>query len=192
MMQVTQTDALIVVDVQNDFCAGGALPVPDGDAVVLAINRVAGRFSRTYYTRDWHPADHCSFSEAPEYRDGSWPVHCVMDTPGAEFHPDLFMPDDAVVVSKATDRERDRYSGFDGSDLAAMLREAGVRRVFVCGLATDYCVRATALDAVAAGYEVVLVEDACRGIDIPAGTVAAAIAELRAAGGAVVRSAELC
>jgi len=191
-MQVSETDALIVVDVQNDFCAGGALAVRDGDAVVPVINRIAARFSRIFYTRDWHPANHCSFSDAPEFVDKSWPPHCVQDTPGAEFHPELYMPDDAVVISAAADPDREAYSGFEGTDLAVQLRDAGIRRVFVCGLATDYCVRATALDALAEGFEVVLVEDACRGVDIPAGNAAAAIEEMRQAGAAVVHSREVC
>ncbi len=190
-MQVSQTDALIVVDVQNDFCVGGALAVRDGDAVVPVINRISARFSRIFYTRDWHPANHCSFSDAPEFVDKSWPPHCVQDTPGAEFHPELYMPDDAVVISKAADPDRDAYSGFDGTDLAGQLRDAGIRRVFVCGLATDYCVRATVLDALSEGFEAVLVEDACRGVDIPAGNAAAAIEEMRKAGATVVHSGEI-
>jgi len=190
-MQVSPTDALIVVDVQNDFCAGGALAVRDGDAVVPVINRISARFGRIFFTRDWHPANHCSFSYAPEFVDKSWPPHCVQDTPGAEFHPELYMPDDAVVISTAADPDREAYSGFEGTDLAEQLRDAGVRRVFVCGLATDYCVRATVLDALSEGFEVVLVEDACRGVDIPAGNAAAAIVEMRNAGAAVVHSREI-
>lgn len=190
-MQVNQTDALIVVDVQNDFCVGGALAVREGDAAVPVINRISARFSRIFYTRDWHPANHCSFSDAPEFVDKSWPPHCVQDTPGAEFHPDLYMADDAVVISKGADPDREAYSGFDGTDLAEQLRDAGIRRVFVCGLATDYCVRATVLDALSEGFEAVLVEDACRGVDIPAGNAAAAIAEMGKAGAAVVHSREI-
>ncbi len=190
-MQVNETDALIVVDVQNDFCVGGALAVRDGDAVVPVINRISARFSRIFYTRDWHPASHCSFSDAPEFVDKSWPPHCVQDTPGAEFHPELYMPDDAVVISTAADPDREAYSGFEGTDLAAQLRDAGIRRVFVCGLATDYCVRATVLDALSEGFEAVLVEDACRGVDIPPGNAAAAIAEMRKAGATVMHSREI-
>lgn len=190
-MQVNQTDALIVVDVQNDFCVGGALAVRDGDAVVPVINRISALFSRIFYTRDWHPANHCSFSDAPEFVDKSWPPHCVQDTPGAEFHPELYMPDDAVVISTAADPDREAYSGFEGTALAAQLRDAGIRRVFVCGLATDYCVRATVLDALSEGFEAVLVEDACRGVDIPAGNAAAAVEEMRKAGAAVVHSREV-
>ena len=190
-MQVNETDALIVVDVQNDFCVGGALAVRDGDAVLPVINRISARFSRIFYTRDWHPANHCSFSDAPEFVDKSWPPHCVQDTPGAEFHPELYMPDDAVVISTAADPDREAYSGFEGTDLAAQLRDAGIRRVFVCGLATDYCVRATVLDALSEGFEAVLVEDACRGVDIPPGNAAAAIAEMRKAGATVMHSREI-
>lgn len=190
-MQVSQTDALIVVDVQNDFCVGGALAVRDGEAVVPVINRISALFSRIFYTRDWHPANHCSFSDAPEFVDKSWPPHCVQDTPGADFHPELYMPDDAVVISTAADPDHEAYSGFEGTDLAEQLRDAGIRRVFVCGLATDYCVRATVLDALSEGFEAVLVEDACRGVDIPPGNAAAAVEEMRKAGAAVVHSGEI-
>lgn len=157
-------DALLLVDVQNDFLPGGALAVPEGDAVVPVLNRwieVAERAGvPVIATRDWHPPDHVSF----EAQGGPWPPHCVAGTEGAAFHPDLHLPDDAVVVSKATEPGAEAYSGFDGTDLAEMLRELGVRRVRVGGLATDYCVRATALDAAEAGFEVALIPGGHRGI----------------------------
>jgi len=184
-MKVNDDDALLVVDVQNDFCPGGALSVPGGEGVVRAINPLQLKFSRIFFTRDWHPQDHCSFSDEPAFEDGSWPPHCVQDSPGAEFQGDLHVPSDAIIISKGTDPDKEAYSGFQGTDLAAQLRAAGVARVFVAGLATDYCVKATALDALREGFAVVLIEDGCRGIDDAVSQ--AAIAEMRGAGAIVCR-----
>lgn len=186
---VNESDALIVVDVQNDFCPGGALPVRGGDGVVLAINRVADKFAHVAFTRDWHPGGHCSFSETPEFRDGSWPVHCVQDSPGAEFHGDLRVPQDALVVDKGTDPGIEEYGGFSGEELEGYLRDRGVKRVFIAGLATDYCVKETALGAVRAGFATVLIEDGCRGV--AEDTTAAALAEMRLAGVSLCRWGEL-
>ncbi len=182
MDTIRPTDALIVVDVQNDFCPGGALAVDDGDGIVPEINRLLPLFHHVAFTRDWHPAGHVSFAERPEYRDGSWPPHCVQGTTGAEFHPDLKIPDGALIVSKGDDPDAEAYSGFQARDvdLAAWLRERAVDRVFVAGLATDYCVLATSLDAQREGFEVVLLEDAVRGVT-PA-TTRDALEELRRAG----------
>lgn len=190
-MNIGPDDALLVVDVQNDFCAGGSLAVPDADAIVPVINGLVPRFEHRAFSRDWHPEDHCSFSDNPEFVDGSWPAHCVRDTPGAAFHPGLDVPEEALVVDKATDAGREAYSGFEGASLAGELRSRGVTRVFVCGLATDYCVKATVLDAVRNGFETVLVADACRGVDIPAGAAAAAVDEMKAAGATVCASGSL-
>lgn len=161
-----QTDALIVVDVQNDFCPGGTLAVEGGDTVVPEINRLVPLFDHIVFTRDRHPADHLSFSDRPEYRDGSWPPHCVQGTEGAQFHPALKVPDGALIVSKGDDPDVEAYSGFQATsaDLVAWLRERGVERVFVAGLATDYCVAATSLDARRAGFDVFVLEDAVRGV----------------------------
>ncbi|MBU2601641.1 MAG: nicotinamidase [Actinobacteria bacterium] len=161
-----QTDALIVVDVQNDFCPGGTLAVEGGDIVVPQINRLVPLFAHVVFTRDWHPADHLSFSDQPEYRDDSWPRHCVQDTEGAQFHPALKVPDSALIVSKGDDPHAEAYSGFQATsvDLTAWLRERGVGRVFVAGLATDYCVLATCLDARRTGFDVCILEDAVRGV----------------------------
>ncbi len=157
--------ALIVVDVQRDFMPGGALPVPKGDEVVAPLNVLISHFAERgftlIYTRDWHPPDHVSFRQ----RGGPWPPHCVQGSEGAEFHPDLVIPQGAVVVSKATDRDKDAYSGFGGTDLEKVLRDKGVRRLFVGGVATEYCVKSTVLDALRLGFEVFVVEDAIRGID---------------------------
>lgn len=175
--------ALIAVDVQHDFCAGGALAVPDGDAVVPRLNELArsGDFDLVVATRDWHPRDHGSFTE----QGGTWPVHCVQGTPGAELHAGLDREAIDVVVDKGQDAGTDGYSGFDGTDLAALLREHGVQEVVVAGLATDFCVRATALEALEAGFRVTLDAGASRGIDVRPGDVARTLDEVRAAGGAV-------
>jgi nicotinamidase/pyrazinamidase len=184
-------DALVVVDVQRDFCPGGTLAVPGGDEVIPVINSIIPFFGRWIYTRDWHPADHASFSARPEFRDGSWPAHCVQGTPGAEWCAGLDMPMNAILVNKGDDPERDSYSGFQVNrlDLAQFLHLRKVERLFVTGLATDYCVRQTALDARAADFTVYLVEDAVRGIS--AASTARALAELEEAGVIRVRAEEL-
>ena len=190
-MKVEPTDALVVVDVQNDFCPGGALPVDEGHRIVPVINKMFPLFSRVVMTRDWHPQDHCSFADPPEFVDGSWPEHCVQDTPGAEFHGDLHVPADAVITDKATEPDREDYSGFSNPALAGQLRQWGVQRIFVCGLATDYCVKHTALDGVREGLLVFLVENACRGINFPPDATAAAVEEMQQAGVRVCWSGDL-
>jgi nicotinamidase/pyrazinamidase len=177
-MDVTETDALIVVDVQNDFCPGGALGVPDGDAVVDVINGVMPYFSYVVATQDYHPASHSSFAE----QGGPWPIHCVQETTGAELHPDLQTESIDEVIQKGTDPQTDGYSGFAGTDLAERLRRRGVERVFIGGLATDYCVRATAIEAVENGFEAVVLTDAIRAVDVNAGDGDAALDDMRNAG----------
>ena len=175
-------DALLVVDVQNDFLPGGALGVKDGDAILPPINRLlaAWRARRlpVFLSRDWHPPGHCSFKA----QGGPWPDHCVAGTPGAEFSARLAVARDDAVISKATHRDRDAYSALDGTPLAAMLRQRGITRLFVGGLATDYCVRATGLDARSAGLDVVVLRDAVCGVDVEAGDSERALVELAAAG----------
>jgi nicotinamidase/pyrazinamidase len=175
-------DALIVVDVQQDFLPGGHLAVPNGDAVIAVLNRCAGEFGRNHLpvfaTRDWHPADHRSFRE----HGGPWPPHCVAGTPGAEFPSTLILPHGTEVISKGVLPQAEGYSGFEGTRLAQRLRELGCRRVFIGGLATDYCVRATTLDALKEGFEVILMEDAVRSVDVQPGDGARALAELVAHG----------
>jgi len=188
-MLVEKTDALLVVDVQNDFCPGGALPVPEGDAVVAPINAVQFQFDTLVFSRDWHPHDHCSFSDEPAFADMSWPPHCVEESAGAHFHGDLHVPSDAVIVSKGTDRDQEAYSAFADPALAPLLREKGIARIFVCGLTTDFCVRATALDSVTAGFETWLIVDACRGVSVE--TTERALAEMAAAGVGMIPSREL-
>jgi nicotinamidase/pyrazinamidase len=174
-----KTDALIVVDVQRDFCPGGALAVPDGDQVVPVINRLLNLTDwLTVATRDWHPLDHCSFKA----QGGIWPVHCVAETDGAAFHPGLETSRIRHVVSKAITKTAEAYSGFQGTDLARRLESHGIRRVFVCGLATDYCVKATALDARRIGLEVIVLTDAIRGVGGHPGDCVRALDEMRAAG----------
>jgi len=161
--------ALIVVDVQRDFCPGGALPVPAGNEVIGPINELVQAADAggqpVLYTRDWHPPDHCSFRS----QGGQWPEHCVRETPGAQFHPD-----------------EEAYSGFQNTKLDELLRGRGVSRVIVTGLATDYCVKATALDALTRGYEVWVVREAVRGVDVRPGDSQRALDEIRAKGGKVV------
>ncbi|WP_373191147.1 nicotinamidase [Halomonas sp.] len=161
-------DALLVVDMQNDFCEGGALAVTGGAALVPGINaqieaaRAAG--ARVFASRDWHPVDHVSFM----HRGGSWPVHCVQDTEGAAFHPDLALADDVIRVSKATAFDTDAYSAFDGTGLGNYLKEKGIERVIVCGLALDVCVKATLLEARREGFTTLLLERLCAAVDVDA------------------------
>lgn len=180
-------DALVIVDVQNDFCPGGSLAVTDGEKVVPVLNRYIQRFKAANLpilaTRDWHPEKTSHFKAY----GGVWPAHCVQGTRGAEFHPDLRLPSDAVVVAKGMGADEDSYSGFQGRDdrgikLADVLRGLGVERIFVGGLATDYCVKCTVLDGLKEGFKVVLLEDAIRGVDLKSGDSARAIAEMVQAG----------
>lgn len=171
-------DGLIVVDVQNDFCSGGALPVPDGDAVVDPINRLMEEIPFTVATRDWHPPNHHSFGE----QGGPWPVHCVCDTGGAELHPKLHTSQIDAIVDVGCEPEDEGYSGFEHSDLERLLRDRDVETVHVAGLALDYCVRATALDARRAGFDVVLHRGATRAIDAEPGDAERTLEELGEAG----------
>jgi len=159
-------DALLIVDVQNDFLPGGALGVPAGDEVVPVLNRYLGEWRArglpVFATRDWHPPGHCSFRE----RGGPWPPHCVAESQGARFASALDLPPTTVVISKSTMVDQDAYSGFQGTDLDDRLRRAEVRRVFVGGLATDYCVVSTVRDALARGYRTIVLADAIRAVDV--------------------------
>jgi nicotinamidase/pyrazinamidase len=175
-------DALIVVDVQNDFCPGGALAVPDGDQVVEPINALAREASFVVATRDWHPPDHGSFSA----QGGPWPVHCVRETAGAQLHPGIDTARIDEIVDKGQQRDTEGYSGFEGTELERLLRERGVETVDVAGLALDYCVRATALDAKRAGFDVIVHRDATRAVDVQPGDGERAVSELEAAGVRVV------
>jgi nicotinamidase/pyrazinamidase len=157
-------DALIIVDVQNDFCPGGALPIERGDEVVAVLNRWIAAASSAgvpvYASRDWHPKRHLSFTES----GGQWPPHCLQDSEGARFHPDLRLPGSTVIVTKGVRLDRDQYSAFDETGLATELRARDVKRVWVGGLAEDVCVRATVLDARQQGFQAVLIADGTRPI----------------------------
>ena len=181
------SDALLAVDVQRDFLPGGALAVPHGDDVVPVIAGCIRKFMESglpvYASRDWHPVNHCSFEE----NGGPWPSHCIADTAGAEIDPGLPLSENTTIIDKATTPGKDAYSAFDGTDLHDQLQRAGVRRLFVGGLATDYCVVSSARDALKCGYDVVLMTDAIRAIDDADG--AAAIEELRRMGATIADSA---
>jgi len=201
--------ALILTDLQNDFCPGGALAVPEGDQVVPAANRLQRQFELVVATQDWHPPDHGSFAaNHPGKKPGEqielaglpqilWPVHCVQNTPGAAFHPQLDQSHIARVFRKGTDPEIDTYSGFfdnghrKSTGLADYLKAAGAVEVYICGLTTDYCVKFTALDAVGLGFKTFVVADACRGVNLHPGDVNKAIAEMRAEGVELVHSGDV-
>ena len=176
------TDALLVVDVQNDFLPGGALGIHGGDAIVEPLNRVLAAWRShglpVFLSRDWHPPGHCSFAA----QGGPWPVHCVAGTPGAAFAPALDVAPGDVVISKATRGDKEAYSALDGTPLADALRARTITRLFVGGLATDYCVRATGLDARAAGLDVVVLSDAVCAVNVRPGDGERALRELAAAG----------
>lgn len=186
-IQLTASDALIVVDVQNDFLPGGSLAVPHGDEIIPVLNRYIGAFHARrlpiFATRDWHPADHCSFRE----QGGPWPPHCIAGTPGAEFAAALALPADAHIISKAVMPSRDAYSGFEGPNLHELLQAASIRRVFVGGLATDYCVLNTVKDALHHRYTTFLLEDAVRAVDVQSGDGLRALEEMTRLGATAIR-----
>ena len=199
MQILPEDDLLLIIDVQNDFCAGGALAVSDGDAVVPVVNRLAKRFAHVALTQDWHPSGHSSFAtshsgsapfesiDMPYGRQTLWPDHCIQGTSGAAFHPQLETERAELVIRKGFRAEIDSYSAFYENDrrtptgLAGYLRERGLRRIFLVGLATDYCVYYSALDARRLGFDTVLVEAGCRAIDL-AGSLDAAWAGITEAG----------
>lgn len=203
--EVAESDVLLVVDVQNDFCPGGRLPVPDGDAVAPLINRIAEAFDHVVLTQDWHPSGHHSFAsthpgrrpydviELPYGPQTLWPDHCVQGERGAEFHPGLKIAKAELILRKGFHKTIDSYSAFFENDretptgLDGYLRARGFRRVFLAGLAFDFCVLWSAEDACALGYETIVLEDACRSLDLE-GSASDAHARLRAAGASVVRS----
>ena len=173
--------ALLIVDFQNDFTPGGALAVAHGDEIAGRINALAasGDYDLVVATRDWHPPDHGSFAA----QGGPWPVHCVADSPGAQLHPGLDASRVDVIVDKGQDAGTEGYSGFEGTDLARLLHDRGITQVTVVGLATDYCVKNTALDALREGFQVTVDTTAVRGVEVAPGDSERALAEVRAAGG---------
>lgn len=182
---LTPSDVLLVTDLQNDFCPGGALAVPEGDEIVPLVNRLAQRFEHVILTQDWHPRRHISFASSHpgtrpfdtiEVAYGTqtlWPDHCVQGTPGADLHPSLNVPHAELILRKGFRREIDSYSAFLEDDhktatgLAGYLRERGLKRLFLCGLAYDFCVRYSAIDGAAAGFECIVIEDATRAVNLP-------------------------
>jgi nicotinamidase/pyrazinamidase len=176
--------ALLIIDFQNDFTAGGALAVPEGDEIAGPVQRLAQHFDFVAATRDWHPPDHASFKA----QGGPWPVHCVRGTHGADFHPAMRDIDLDAVIDVGQGRDDEGYSGFEGSDLARVLRDNGVDEVYVCGLATDYCVRASAIDACREGFDVTVVQDAVRAVEVNPGDSERALADMREAGARVASS----
>jgi nicotinamidase/pyrazinamidase len=207
-MTIGDSDVLLVIDVQNDFCPGGNLPVPEGDKVVPVINGLARRFHHVVATQDWHPAGHKSFASSHAGRKPYdtievaygpqvlWPDHCVQGTDGAEFRADLALPHLELVIRKGFRPHIDSYSALYENDqktptgLAGYLRERDIKRVFACGLALDFCVRYSAEDARRQGFDVVVIEDACRGIDV-GGSVKATLESFASLGIVTVQSASV-
>jgi nicotinamidase/pyrazinamidase len=193
---MTAKAALVIVDVQNDFLPGGSLAVPHGDEVIPVLNRYISLFRQRhlpiYFTRDWHPPETRHFQSG----GGVWPPHCVEGTVGAEFHPELHIPSDAVIISKGMDPEEDSYSAFQGKtaegvDFLEELKRRGIDRLYVGGLATDYCVRFTVLDARRAGFDVIVLEDGIRGVDLQPGDSQRALDEMKGAGAQSARFADV-
>ena len=204
-----EESALIVIDVQNDFCPGGALAVPSGDAVVAPINRISPRFKHQVFTQDWHPEGHVSFASSWKGRavhdlvktaNGEqllWPNHCVQGSRGADFHPELVTLGASIILRKGTRRGLDSYSALFENDratptgLEGWLGSLRIKTLYLAGLATDYCVYYTALDALRLGFAVVLVEDGLMGVGLPSGSVERALADLRARGASFIASSKL-
>lgn len=191
-----RNSALLIIDVQNDFCPGGSLAVPEGDRVVPVINRCIDIFSAgkipVFASRDWHPEKTSHFSQF----GGPWPPHCVQGTAGARFHPDLLLPERTIIVSKGMDPDRDDYSAFNATDstgtgLGQLLDELGVEHLYVAGLATDYCVRESVMEALRLGFGVTLIGDAVRGVDLSPGDSDRAVDDMVAAGAIVAASETL-
>jgi nicotinamidase/pyrazinamidase len=179
--------AVLIIDFQNDFTTGGALAVPQGDQIAGPVQRLAEHFDFIAATRDWHPPDHASF----ETQGGPWPIHCVRGTHGADFHPAMSDIGLNAVVDVGQGRDDQGYSGFEKSELARILRDNGIDEVYVCGLATDYCVRASAIDACREGFDVTVVEDAVRGVEVNAGDSERAFRDMRDAGARIATSEEV-
>ena len=190
-MKITPKTALIVVDVQNDFCPGGALGVKGGDEVVPVLNQYIEKFvaaeAPIVVTRDWHPPDHCSFKPY----GGIWPVHCVQASQGGEFHTNLLIPKGTEIISKGVDSKNEAYSGFQGTHLLDYLKNKGVDETWIGGLATDFCVRSTVIDALTSGFKVCLLEDAIRGVNLHVGDSLKAVEEMLNAGGMPLNLTEM-
>ncbi|WP_456400067.1 nicotinamidase [Persephonella sp.] len=191
-LKLNNFDALIIVDLQNDFMPNGTLPVPDGDKIIPTLNSYIEMFYKAgnpvYFTRDWHPENHISF----EGFGGIWPVHCVQNTEGAEFHKDLYIPpDNKFIISKGVKKEFDAYSGFQGTELNDLLKERGIKRIFVGGVATDYCVKNTVLGGLNLGYQVFVLEDGIKGVDVNRGDVERALDLMLEKGAVIINKGEI-
>jgi len=191
-----QGDALSVTDMQNDFLPGGALGVPGGDKIIPYVNRTIELFKKSdlpiFFTRDWHPPDHCSFKD----QGGPWPPHCVQNTAGAEFSSELNIPEGSTVISKGSEKNSEQYSTLGGRDAdgnteSSLMKKSGIRRIFIAGLATDYCVLNSVKDALAEGYEVYVLTDAIRAVDVNRGDGERALEEMIRAGAKTITSKEL-
>jgi len=187
-----RSTALILVDIQNDFCPGGSLAVPSGDQIVDVVNGLAPAFQFVAATKDWHPSNHISFKE----NGGVWPPHCVQGTRGADLHPDLKQSNIELIARKGFSVDKDTFEGLDaispaGATLDEVLRRAGVESIYVAGLATDYCVKATVLDALKKGYEVFAITDAMRAVDVEPGDGQRALAEMKKGGAQLVTAGEV-
>ena len=179
--------ALLIIDFQNDFTSGGALAVPGGDEIAEPVRRLADQFDHVFATRDWHPPDHASFAT----EGGPWPVHCVQGTHGAELHPAMHDVEVEAIVDVGVERDDEGYSGFEKSKLADLLHEAGVDEVAVVGLATDYCVRASAIDGCREGFDTTVVTDAIRAVEVNPGDGEHALEDMERAGAKLATSREL-
>lgn len=187
MIRVTESDALFIADPQNDFMPGGALGVPNGNEIFVALNPLTHRFPLTLISQDWHPANHISFKA----RGGPWPPHCVQMTAGADFHPDLDQSNVELVVRKGFNPDQEQYSAFDKVRLGDMLGGRGITRIFMGGVATEYCVHDSAVGAIEQGMKVVVLTDCIRPIDVEPGDGERALEDLRSRGAQVVDSSEL-
>lgn len=189
-LNLNNNDVLIIADIQKDFLPGGALPIKEGDQIIPALNTYAKIFkkvgAKVVASRDWHPANHVSFTT----QGGKWPPHCVQETEGAKFSPDLKLPEGTMIISKATDPEKEAYSVFDGTHLGEQLKSLGVKRVFIGGLATDYCIVNSVLDARNLGFNVVVLADATLGINVKQGDVDKAFKTMSQAGALQVTMAD--
>ena len=179
--------ALLIIDFQNDFTSGGALEVPGGDEIAEPVRRLAAEYEHVFATRDWHPPDHASF----ETEGGPWPVHCVQGTHGAELHPAMRDIEVEAIVDVGVERDDEGYSGFEKSKLADLLHERGIQEVTVVGLATDYCVRASAIDACREGFDTTVVTDAIRAVEVEPGDGERALEDMKRAGARLAVSAEI-
>lgn len=186
-MKISEPDGLLIVDLQNDFCPGGALAVPQGNEIVKGINALMPRFKLIAASQDWHPQNHCSFKS----RGGPWPPHCIQNTRGAALHPELKQEQIAVRILKAQDPNKDAYSAFQETSLAEKLKARKIVRLFVCGLATDYCVKQSALDAVQNGFSTLVLTDLVRAVNIRLGDDQKALAQMKQAGVLLVESSEI-